>query len=765
MNHPAPLFEERSRTDQRLTILVVDDSPGSVKVLVSILERDFRVVVATSSGHEALQRAATNPPAMILLDIIMPEMDGFAVCEQLQAMEATREIPIIFLTVKNSPEDETYGLALGAVDFISKPYSPSVVLARIKTHLSVRSTCQMLEQKNSFLTEQHVQLHEANESRLAINKLLMTMLNPVSLEEQLQAVLTIIFSVSWFDLQPKGAIFLLDGDSAELTLLVQHGFNTAHRAACARIKAGQCLCGKTLQSKTLLFSPCVDDQHEIRLENMQPHGHYCVPIMDRDQCLGVINLYLLPDHLPRPEEEAFLLTAAHTVAGLINHRNLEKQLDQQAKFDHLTGLPNRFLFHDRLQQVVSMAVRDRRDVVLMFIDLDRFKLVNDSLGHEAGDCLLQEASQRITNCLRRSDTVARLGGDEFTVILQDLTSPYYVELVARKILEQLANPFLLLGEEVALSGSMGITFFPHDATDVESMLKNADSAMYQAKKAGRSTFCFFTQAMQDQATQRMQMEKELLQALERGEFCLHYQAKASCQSGHITGMEALVRWEKPGEGLVAPGAFIHVAEETGMIVPLGVWILRTACQQTKAWIDVNQQPMRVAVNLSARQFQQGEALIDTINSVLSETGLAAECLELEITESMVMASVTEAVVTMKALQAMGIHISLDDFGTGYSSLGALKRFPLHALKIDRSFVTGLPNDPEDAAIVTAIISMAHNMNLTVIAEGVERSEQLAFLRQHECDQIQGYYFSRPLPVDAFTRLLEEKRSLCSGESV
>ncbi|MEO5354369.1 MAG: EAL domain-containing protein [Magnetococcus sp. XQGC-1] len=746
-----------------MNILIIEDQLSIQTDLRYLLESDGTVTLAASgqAGIDAClaAHAAGSPCDLILLNIMLPDMDGYTVCTRLKSDPRTADIPIIFITGNTDLLDEQKGFACGAVDYITKPIRPSLVQARVKTHLALRAVHRTLQAQNDSLTEQQEQLRIAYESRLAINRLLETMLTSVSLDEQLHVILRTIFSVPWFRLQPKGAIFLWDADSSTLVLAAQHGFDPAHQTACARIRPGQCLCGHTFLAKQLLFSPCVDDKHEIHLEGMQPHGHYCLPIMEHDRCLGIINLYVPAQHTPRPEEESFLTTAANTVAGLLNRRRLEKQLDQQAKFDPLTGLPNRSLFHDRLDQALAMAVRNHGDVVLIYIDLDRFKPVNDTMGHEAGDLLLREASQRITECLRMSDTVARLGGDEFAIILHQLTSPFYVELVARKILEQLTRPFLLLGEEVVVSGSMGIAFYPHDADDAETLLKNADNAMYQAKKEGRSTFRFFTQEMQDQALQRMQMEKELRHALEQEEFILYYQPKVDCRSGQLIGMEALVRWEKPGCGLVPPTTFIPLAEETGLIVPLGVWILKKACQQNKAWADTQPRPLRVAVNLSARQFQQGEALVDSIASILAETGLPPALLELEITESMVMENVEQAVQTMQALRGMGVHLSLDDFGTGYSSLGVLKRFPLHALKIDRSFVMDLPEDAEDVAIVSAIISMAHNMQLAVVAEGVETAAQLAFLMTNRCDEIQGYYYSRPLPASAFLQLLHESRLL------
>jgi diguanylate cyclase (GGDEF)-like protein len=749
-----------------MTILIVDERPW-VREELRIVLQDLGTVADCDSGTRCLQLSQEMGPTMAPYDLILmsaslPDKSAGELCQILAQSSRTAAISVLLIVDERVRKEDGAlfscdGFSCGAVDYISVPFSYPLVKARVKTHLSLRAALQRLQEHNNQLQRQQSQMQVACETQAALNKLLETMLEPLSLQEQLQQVLKVIVSVSCFDLQPKGAIFLGDAAKDELRLAAAHGFTTTDGQLCARIPAGHCLCGQAYAHKELLFAEWLDERHAPLSPGEEPHGHYCVPIMDRGRCVGVMMLYLPPQHRSGAEERQFLTAAAHTVAGLLTRRLLEEQLDVQAKFDPLTHLPNRLLFQDRLHQAITLAIRNRSDVVLMSIDLDRFKLVNDTLGHDAGDQMLQEAGQRISSCLRTSDTVARLSGDEFAVILQQLTSPFYVELVARKILEQLATPFRLAGEEISLSGSMGIATFPHDAADAEGLLKNADSAMLQSKKEGRSIFRFFTQQMQDQALLRMQREKELRLAMEREEFSIHYQPKVSCQTGRIIGMEALVRWCKPGQGMVSPGEFIPLAEETGLIVPLGAWILRSACRQNKRWIAEGYAPVRVAVNLSARQFQQGDELIDMVASVLAETGLAPEWLELEITESMVMDNVDQAVATMQQLQAMGVHISLDDFGTGYSSLGALKRFPLHALKIDRSFVRDLPLDAEDVAIVTATISMAHKMNLAVVAEGVESEAQLLFLRDNECDEIQGFYFSRPVPVEQFTQLLVNGR--------
>ena len=772
-----PFSQETVHMEKKPAIICVDDEQIVLNALNKQLERKFGHrfdFEFSESAEEALEiihelMADHIPIVMIISDQIMPGMTG----DQLLIHVHNQYPGIIKVLLTGQAALENAVNAINNADlfrYLSKPWEEGDFLLTIEKGIAQYYLKDTIEKQFQIIMDQKLAKAELqktkaiaetqareSESRLAINKLLETSLETMSLTQQLETLLDIIFSVPWFALNQKGSIFLIDRKTDELVLKAHRGFCKELLDHCSRFPVGHCLCGKAAETGQTVFSANVDHDHTIHYKDMTNHGHYCVPIKLSKSVIGVINLYVNANHQPHLEEREFLKSVAITLAGLIERKQLEEKIKKKAELDELTGLPNRALFQDRLSQALAMAVRNGTDVVLMFIDLDRFKQVNDTMGHEAGDRLLREASQRIISCVRRSDTVARLGGDEFTVILHQLTHPFYAELVARKILEQLAKPFVLHGGEVSVSGSIGITFFPHDATEMEELLKNADSAMYQSKKAGRSTFSFFTQEMQDQAMQRVQMEKELRRAMEKGELRVHYQAKVNNQSGQITGMEALVRWDKAEHGIAAPEEFIPLAEETGLIVPLGAWVLRTACQQTKAWIDAGHPTLRVAVNLSARQFHRGQELIETIGAVLSETGLSPELLELEITESMVMEDVEQAIATMEGLKTMGIHISLDDFGTGYSSLGFLKRFPLHSLKIDRSFVMDLSADSEDTAIISAIISMAHNMDLTVVAEGVETLEQLDFLKKNKCDEIQGYYYSHPLPPDEFSRMLEEEK--------
>jgi len=395
-------------------------------------------------------------------------------------------------------------------------------------------------------------------SVMVLNRLLLTSLDQMPLKSQLQEFLKIILDIPWFKLVPKGGVFLVDEQSGHLHLMAQQGFLEEQKVQCAVIKLGDCLCGRVLQSQSLLFADKVDHQHDFTFEGMVPHGHYVVPIMDADKLLGVLNLYLEEGHPVNKEEQDFLGVVASTVACLIKRRYLEHQLKLQVERDKLTGLPNRSLFLDRLSQSMYAAKRHREQVVLMFIDLDRFKWVNDTLGHDAGDDLLREVAIRIKSCVRQSDTVARLGGDEFTTILTGITHPCYVELVARKILEQLTLPFQLCGQNIFISCSIGISVYPDDAELQEDLLKSADSAMYESKNAGRGTFHFYHPEMQEKACRRVEIEASVREGLEKGEFYLVYQPKINLGANKVEAVEALVRWEHKGE-LKRPDDFIPVA--------------------------------------------------------------------------------------------------------------------------------------------------------------------------------------------------------------
>ena len=442
---------------------------------------------------------------------------------------------------------------------------------------------------------------------------------------------------------------------------------------------------------------------------------------------------------------------------LEERKRVEQSIRHIAHHDALTGLPNRSLFRDRLTHAMAQADRYHQKLAVMFLDLDRFKAINDTLGHNVGDQLLKIAAERLRSCVRDSDTVARLGGDEFTVIVEDIVEDHDAAAVAQKILDTLSQPFNLYGHEVFISVSVGVTLYPSDDENADNLLRNADSAMYRAKEFGRNNFQFYVAEMNIKARERLRLESSLRRALDRNEFMLYYQPRVSLESGRVIGAEALLRWRHPEMGLVPPSEFIPILDETGMIIPVGDWALREACRQNREWQDRGLPPIRVAVNLSVRQFMQKD-LADTIVRALEAANLSAEHLEVEITEDLFLEHNQTNIITLARLKNMGIHISIDDFGTGYSSLSYLKRLPIDTLKIEQSFVRDI-GDPDNKAIASAIIAMAASLRLNVLAEGVETDEQLAFLRAQGCNEIQGFSFSHPLPADEFAQLLREGRQM------
>jgi len=457
------------------------------------------------------------------------------------------------------------------------------------------------------------------------------------------------------------------------------------------------------------------------------------------------------------EEENFAAAIADLVSLSIEtdkRKQAEETIRHQALHDQLTGLPNRTLFNDRLSIALANARRHKEMLAVVFLDLDRFKKINDTLGHDVGDLLLKAVVERVKNSVRQGDTVARWGGDEFTLLLPQIAGKQDAINIAKRILDALKPVFNLNGYEARISLSIGIAVYPFDGEDAETLVKNADVALYRTKEDGRNGYQVYSLTMNSQASELLTMENNLHQALERGEFVLHYQPQINIATGKITGMEALVRWQHPEFGLVSPATFIPLAEQTGLIVPIGEWVLWTACTQNKAWQDAGLPKLRMAVNLSARQFQQSN-LIEIVERTLSETGLDPHYLELEVTESVTMRNLELAKTVLTNLYNMGIQLSMDDFGTGYSSLSYLKQFPFRTLKIDRSFVLDLTTNPKDAAIIAVIIALGKELNLRLIAEGVETEAQKDLLRCLQCEEMQGYLFSRPLPAKDATELLQQ----------
>lgn len=452
-----------------------------------------------------------------------------------------------------------------------------------------------------------------------------------------------------------------------------------------------------------------------------------------------------------------------TVIEITERKQHEAQLEYQANHDNLTGLPNRSLLLDRLEKAIAKARRASKKVAVVFVDLDHFKLINDSLGHHVGDLLLLEISSRLTTCVRGHDWVARQGGDEFVLVLTEQEGDREIYGIVTRILEAVSRPWIHDSGEYTPSCSVGLSCYPRDGDDPDTLLRCADAAMYQAKSSGRNTFHVYTPELNAAISERLELENSLRHALERNEFRVHYQPRIETVSGRIVGAEALIRWEHPGKGLVPPDHFIPIAEETGLIIPIGQWVLEEACRQASAWQRAGLTPLCVSVNLSPVQFRHAD-LVQSVSSALKQADLAPEYLELELTESFVMHDAARIRVAMKALKSLGIAIAVDDFGTGYSSLSYLKRFPVDRLKIDKSFVREIDRDADDAAIVRAIITLGHALGLKVVAEGVETRAHLEFLKQHGCDELQGYSFSRPVPASGMEAMLHgmEQAAFPSG---
>lgn len=442
-----------------------------------------------------------------------------------------------------------------------------------------------------------------------------------------------------------------------------------------------------------------------------------------------------------------------TVEDITERKLYQARIEQQANYDTLTGLANRSLLQDRLEQAILTATTYGTRLAVVFVDLDQFKFINDTLGHHVGDELLKAMAQRFSRCVRDRDTVARLGGDEFVLLITDQSGPEPVRAIIERMLAVVAEPWVIEQGEFHITCSIGVALFPDDGKDAQTLLKHADSAMYRAKESGRNQFQFFTQELNAVMAERLEMESRLRRALERGQFQLSYQPRIDLHTGRLVGAEALIRWELPEQGVIPPKRFVPLAEETGLIGPIGKWVLQSACAQNRAWQDAGLPPIVVSVNVSARQFRQ-DNFVRTVAQVLKSTGLEGKYLEIELTESIVMHDAAQLFAMLEELKRLGVQVAVDDFGTGYSSLSYLKRFPVDRLKVDRSFIEHITTDADDSTIVRAIIALGHNLGLKVAAEGVESAEQVEFLRLHLCDEVQGFYFSRPVAAEQFVQLFD-----------
>lgn len=595
------------------------------------------------------------------------------------------------------------------------------------------------------------ELYDNYYAQSAISMILSLSLESISTDMFLQKALNMILALPWLSVQSSGSIHLVEDSSEVLVLKAQYNLPEQLIHSCTRVPFGKCLCGIAAKTKKILFADHIDERHEICQEGMLPHGHYNVPILYRERTLGVVNLYLNAGHSRNQREEEFLLAVADTLAGIIIRKQAEDKIQYLAYYDELTGLPNRSLFLDRLTQGIARAEHGRKHVGVLTVDVDRFKVLNDTYGLEAGDFVLKEIAGRLASSIREGDTVARLENDDFGILLLDVAETDDIIVVVEKIMNIMSQPVHFQEKEILFTMSVGISAYPSDGEDALILMRNSALALAKAKYHGRKNYQFFTEGMDEKASEFVLIEKNLFNAIKNEEFMLYYQPYWDINTKNIVGMEALMRWNSPELGMVSPGKFIPVLEDTGMIIEVGEWILRTAISQVKAWQDKGHPVVPVSVNLSLIQFRQKD-LSQMIERIIRESGFYPSLLTLEITESAFMQDTEFTFSVLDNLKNIGVSVSVDDFGTGYSSLAYLKRFPIDNLKIDISFIREMTADPDTASIVMAIISMAHTLQLKTIAEGIETEEQWKFLRLLRCDMGQGFYFSKPLPAEEAEKL-------------
>jgi diguanylate cyclase (GGDEF)-like protein/PAS domain S-box-containing protein len=711
-----------SQTDlYHARILIVDDQPVNVELLEFLLNSTgYKAVSSTTNPRVVADWHEKNRYDLIILDLQMPGMNGFDVMEALKPLEPDAWLPVLVVTAQ--PDHKLRAFEAGARDFVSKPFDPVEVLTRIRNMLEMRLLHRREREYNARL-EQTVRQRTAELQRF---------------RSAMDAT--------------ADAIFLLDAASAELVdvndgacRMLAYPCHEMLGQSASRLGLGtpEALCAQA--ARLADYAAAIGPARAPELIEIE--------LMRRDLIAVPVELYW--QLLQRPGQPAVLLGVARDIS---ERRQAEELLQHMAHYDSLTGLPNRTLFYQILADAIALAQDKAWRIVVLFIALDRFKNINDSLGPALGDELLRQFSTRLVQCVRIRDTVGRMGGDEFALILTMPRDQQDAVNTANEVREALRQPFDLGGHPAVLSASIGIAMYPDDATDPETLVKYADTAMDRAKQAGRDGYRFFTAGMNVQVLARLDMELALRRALDADELLLHYQPKVNLHTGTVAGVEALLRWQRPGFGMVYPAEFVPVLEDTGLIVRVGGWIIDAACRQIAAWLRGGAGPVRVAVNVASRQFVEGD-LEEVVRSALARHDAPAELLELELTETALMSNAERTITVLTKLKQLGIKVAIDDFGTGYSSLAYLQRFPIDKLKIDIAFVRDITTNPNDAAIAQAIISMAHSLKLRVIAEGVETRPQLEYLRRSRCDEIQGYFFSRPLSAADLAALLASGRAL------
>jgi len=730
----------------RHTILIVDDRPANLGFVVDHLESLGYQVIVALGGAEALRRVGFAHPDLILLDAMMPDMDGFEVCRLLKAQGKMDDIPVIFMTALRQTDLKLSAFALGAVDYVTKPLQVDEVAARVATHLALRDVRLQLQQQTRQLQQVRRDLLDEADRRNAELKESNRRLQ-FELAERYAAELALQASMlgyqEIFD-HVSDALYLLEGADDGQFRYVQ--INPAF-AALVGLPHGAVIG----QPAALPFGAVAGAQLQAACRRCLADG----AAVDQELVLelpgrrSILQLTMVRSGVPS-RHGRHLVGIGRDVTRLHDY---QAQLTFLAKRDALTGLPNRHSFRDSLAQALAQAQADGATVGVLLLGLDRFRDVNDGLGRAFGDRLLVACARLLAQAVGEAGQVARIGGDEFAILLGPAGAAQAAGPLARRLLRLLAAPVDLGDYELAVGGSIGISLAPQDGADADTLLCNVDTAMGRAKAEGGNRYQHFTARMSASTRRRIEVGNALRHAIRLAELSVHYQPRASLQGGATVGMEALLRWDSQLLGRVAPSEFIPLAEQNGLILQIGQWVLERACHQAVQWRDHQGAALPVAVNLSARQFRDAD-LVRMVEVALERSGLPPQLLELELTESLLMQDARRTRRTLAALKAIGVRLAVDDFGTGYSSLSYLKSFPLDYLKIDRSFISGLPHDRSDAAIVRAIIAMAHTLGLKVIAEGVETAGQLAFLRAQQCDEVQGYWLSRPLAVADMERYLQ-----------
>ncbi|SHN41832.1 PAS domain S-box-containing protein/diguanylate cyclase (GGDEF) domain-containing protein [Duganella sacchari] len=724
------MHRDLSEQQTKGEVLIVEDTPASLKLLSDLLTEAGYYVRQAPNGELALWTAQSRPPELILLDIRMPGIDGFEVCRRLKATPELNQVPVIFLSAQHDTDDKVRGFELGAVDFIAKPFQAEEILARTDAHVKLGRAQKALAEERALL-EQRVAERTAELAREVEQR---------RANEEFLRLASQVFEAT------QDAIVVTDRDAR---IVATNPAFTQISGYTAQEVLGQ--------SVGLLHAGDMDaSSFATMVTSVVKTGHWSGEILARrkngDTFPGLLSASVVRD------EQGHVINHVAVFMDITERKAEQHLIDFLSNHDALTGLPNRMLARERFVQVLSTARRDGRCVALMCLDLDRFKSINDSYGHDMGDKALQVVAKYLSETVREGDIVSRHGGDEFQIIVADDAQLNDTIALAQKILAGLRKELMIDGQQITVTSSIGIAVSLTDGESFDELVRNADTALFRAKEIGRDNYAFFTERMDAEIRDKLAIQSQLRGAIARDEFEVHYQPQVCLKTGAMVGAEALLRWDNAVLGKVPPNRFIPLAEEYGLVNSIGEWVLESVCAQMKVWHEQGLGQIKVAVNLAAGQFAH-DATVPYVESTLRKYGLAPEYLGLEITEGTVMGDPNKAVASLRRLKDIGVHISLDDFGTGYSSLSYLKRFPIDVLKIDKSFVDDVTTNSADSAIALSVISLAHNLNMRVIAEGVETREQVQFLAEHGCDEMQGYYFSRPLNAEGFSALLRERRNL------